>query len=491
MGRYIGVDVGTSSVKTMMVDASGHLIAEAGCDITVSRPQPGWKEIDPDVWWNAVRETIAEVVATGGDAYNVLGIGVTGQMHTTVFVDADGRSIRPAIMWNDDRTAAIVDEVRERYLDAGEDYLAKLISTGSPASNLAWLKENEPESFERLATFLIGPDWIVFRLTGSLGTDYCEASTSSLFDITKHCWSENARSAIGIPANVFPAVRGSAVLAGTLLPDIADDLGLPHTVRVVVGTGDNPAAAIPTGTLVSGVPTVSLGTSGVLMLKRDAPDLIARGKNILFSLGGDDCATLVQGVVQACGLSMSWLMNDLLHEKDYSALDCKVSDELPSRDAPMFYPHLTGEKTIYADPTIRGALLGISSDVSRGDVMRAVMEGICLAFRQLADEMGLDCSSAGAVHAIGGGSKSSRWMQMLADILGMRVITLQGQASAGFGAALLAMLACGEVSRDAIGNVGVEKRAEYMPRKDACAAYSDRYQRYLRIHDALRGFTEG
>ncbi len=484
MGWYIGIDMGTSSVKSLLVGEGGAVLAQAERAIAIACPHPGWREVDPNLWWQAAKETVAELVGAV-DAGRIRGIGVTGQMHSTVFVDDAGRSIRPALMWNDTRTAEVVEHIRPAYAAYGEPYLARLVSTGSPAANLAWLRDEEPEHFERLSTFLIGPDWLVFRLTGTMGTDFCEASTSSLFNLEARAWSQAARAALDLPQSIFPTVRGAAEIAGTLRSDVAAELGLHPDTIVAVGTGDNPAAAIPTGSLTANMPVLSLGTSGVLLFCRPKPDYAARGKNILFSLDGSVCSTLVQGVVQSCGSSLSWLANTVFGEDDYSFVDQIVPDDLPLPCDPLFYPHLTGEKTIYADPHVRGAFLGLGTESRRAVLTRSVLEGISFGFRQLMDEMAFDAGELDTIYAIGGGARSRRWLQLLADVLGLRVAALAGQASAGMGAALLAGVAAGDIAPEALGSVGVEVRQTYAPRAEHSAAYGARYERYLRIHDAL------
>lgn len=484
MGCYIGIDMGTSSVKSLLMGEGGTVLAQAERAIDIASPRSGWKEIDPELWWQAAKETVAELAGTV-DAGCIRGIGVTGQMHSTVFVDAAGRSIRPAIMWNDTRTAEVVERIRTAFTACGVTYLARLVSTGSPAANLVWLRDEEPENFGRLSTFLIGPDWLVFRLTGTTGTDFCEASTSSLFDLEARTWSQAARSALDLPQSIFPTVRGAAEVAGTLRPDVAMELGLSPDVIVAVGTGDNPAAAIPAGTLTANMPVLSLGTSGVLLFCRPKPDCVARGKNVLFSLDGNTCSTLVQGVVQSCGSSLSWLAGTVFGEDGYSFVDKIVPDEVPAPRDPLFYPHLTGEKTIYADPHLRGALLGLGTESNRSVLTRAVLEGIAFGFRQLMDEMAFDAGKADTLYAIGGGTRSCRWLQLLADVLGVRVAALAGQASAGMGAALLAGVAVGDIAPETLGSVGVAVRETYAPRAEYAAAYDARYERYLRVHDAL------
>ena len=280
---YIGVDIGTSSAKAVLIDEAGTILKKASADYEVAHPNPEWSEIDPEVWFDAVSGCIEEILSDA-DRGKVEGIGVTGQMHTVVLLDENGSSIRPALLWTCKRTKGYIQFLKEQIDNCSKiSYLGNIISIGSPAANLYWFRENEPENFSRLHKFLIGPDYIVFRLTGIYGTDYCEASTSSLFDLREKCWSDDMQKIIGLPDHVYPKVRGSAQTAGNLLGEAAQKFGLRKDVKVIVGTGDNPAAAITTGCLGHGYPVISLGTSGVLMLRRQNLNFDTRGKNILLS----------------------------------------------------------------------------------------------------------------------------------------------------------------------------------------------------------------
>ena len=490
MSHSVGIDVGTSSAKLVLVGEEGAI--ERQCQVTyqVACPREGWREIDPEVWWRAVCEGLRSLLA-GISPDQVGSIGVTGQMHTVVLVDGCGRSVRPALMWNDSRTQEDLVAARCRLRDAGDSYNASIISVGCPAMNLAWVRENEPDSLARTRSFLIGPDWIVFKLTGTIGTDYCEASTSSLFDMERRCWSESARKGFGLPAEIFPEVRGSGVVAGTVKEDVASAVGLPGLVPVIVGTGDNPAAAIPTGCLSQGKPVLSLGTSGVLMRRREHPDYRAKGKNILLSLDGHDCFTLVQGTVQSCGSAYSWWTRSILGIESFSGADAGIDPDALGGGDLLFYPHLEGEKTIYSDPTLRGAFFGLSVDVTRSQMTQAVMEGIAFGVRQLSDEMAFGLRSLDALQVVGGGSKSDVWMRILADILDVPTLRMRGESGAGYGIALLAQASTGESGPSAlcVASLAVEKRFE--PCDAAVSRYRTKYERYLRIHDAVTTLVQG
>lgn len=489
MDAAIGIDVGSSSLKVSLVGENGTLLATAERPYAPACPRPGWKEIDPELWWSAARDAVRELVHTIAGV-RVRALGVTGQMHTTVFVDEHGKSVRPAIMWNDVRTAPAVAAARADFADMGLEGNARIVSSGSPALNLSWLRDEEPRSFERLSTFLIGPDWIVFKLTGTLGTDYCEASTSSLFDFETNSWSQSAIAWCGLTEGQLPPIRGAAQVAGTLLPQVADDLGLAPDVVVVAGTGDNPAAALPTGCITKGEPVLSLGTSCVLMFSRPAPDFDACGKNIVFSIDGDTRQTLVQGVVQSCGSSRTWWDLSIMRYSGHNASDDDIDPARLGSNPVLFCPHLTGEKTIYADASLRGAFIGLSTDTKRGDLNLALMEGVAFGVRELVCRMGLRLDSTHGLQVIGGGSKSDVWMRVLANVLNVPVLRMEGAASAGYGAALLGLSATGEVSLAEACEHAVRVRDIFEPETKLVERYSAGFKRYLRVHDALAYIDE-
>ncbi len=490
MKEYIGIDLGTSSVKILLMNQRGEVLKEAQREYRLSQPAPGWKEIDPQLWWQNTMEALQELLS-GRERENIEGIGVTGQMHTLVLLDENGDSIRPALMWNDTRTRELVAELKEKVRGTKVSYLEKVLSTGSPAANLMWLGRQEPENLARLRHFLIGPDYLVYCLTGSIGTDFCEASTSSLYDLQRGEWSATMRNILNLPEEVYPMVRGSAETAGRVLPSIAALLGLSGDVRVITGTGDNPAASIPTGCLTGGYPVLSLGTSAVLMFARPKPDFEAKGKNILFSFDGKTIHTLVQGVVQSCGSGYQWWNRDILEIENIGEADAHIDADRLGENEIIFYPHLVGDKTIYQDPSIRGAFLGLGTEVTRSDLTCAVMEGIAYGLRQLVEEMHLPKDLLSGLMVIGGGSKSRIWMQILADVLQIPVKKLEGNACAGYGMALLAAYACGTISSvEEIARQAVAEKECFFPRIRQAELYDRNYRRYLRIYRALKEVYE-
>lgn len=485
MSYYIGFDLGTSSVKLCLTDEKGNLIKEANRSYEVLQPTLGWKEIDPETWWENACEAMQELLE-GVDGSLIKGIGVTGQMHTLILMDEHGEVVRPALMWNDTRTASLVPSMMEAIRDTEIGYLNRILSTGSPAANMLWVKENEPSNFARIRKFLIGPDYIVYRLTGVYGTDYCEASTSSMYDTVKKCWSPVMQEILGLSEDIYPEVKGSAEIAGVIRPELSKRFRIHPEAVVIVGTGDNPAASIPTGCLGKNYPVFSMGTSGVLMFPRENLDYTAKGKNILFGFDREHCNILVQGVVQSCGSTFSWWNIDIMESEGYK-VDSLFDVEKLGESHLLFYPHLVGDKTIYADPTLRGAFIGLSTDTTRADMTLAVMEGIAFALKELAQELHLEDTKLDELKVIGGGSKSRVWMQILADVMNLPIAQMGGEGGAGYGMALLAAYACGEIdSIEQISDRAVRVKEHFYPRAYNAFLYEEKYKKYLQIHDALK-----
>lgn len=484
---YIGIDMGTSAIKAVLIDNTCSILHSEEEEYQLSCPHPGWKEIDPELWYKAAVRALGRLLAEI-DRSQVSCIGITGQMHTLTVLDSRGLPVRPAMQWNDARTEQMLPHLREQLRKfKNAPYLARIISTGSPAVNLLWLREYEPEHFARIEKFLIGPDYLVYRFCGNCSTDFCEASTSSLYDLYHLRWSEEMRDLVGLRGSQYPHVRGSAQAAGRIRPELAQNLGLPETVRILVGTGDNPAAAISTGCLTGGYPVLSLGTSGVLISTRSKIDFQAKGKNILYSTDGKDIYPMVQGVIQSGGGTLSWWTREILEDGDFSFLDHQLALDKGSNDQLLFYPHIAGEKTIHRDLDIRGAFLGLSGGTTRNDMSRAVMEGICFAFRELIEAMKVTWQTGEKVKITGGGSKSRVWLQLFADILNADVEQMECTGGAAYGAALLAMHASHQdLSLQQLAQHSVKIRAVFHPQVEKTKWYNQQYQRYLRIYPALR-----
>lgn len=489
---FLGIDLGTSAMKLVLIDADKNVLAQIVEEYQAARPERGFCEIDPEVWYDCMISAM-ERILNRCDRSRIRGIGVTGQMHTLVVLDELGRPVRPAIMWNDIRTRDLLPELKARIRDFPEgEYLSRTISTGSPAASLYWMRLNEPDRFKRIRKFLIGPDYLVYRLTGRYGTDYCEASTSCLYQIREKRWSPEMREMIGLKKEVYPQIRGSVLAAGTLCPELAKRFGLHRETDVLTGTGDNPATAISTGCLGRGYPVISLGTSGVIMMPVSTLQENAKGKTILFSFDDHSYSYLVQGAVQSNGSTLDWWVRKIMEEKDFQAVDSLIDIERSAASGVIFYPHLMGDKTLYADPGLRGSFIGLSTETDRSDMLYAVIRGLCFSFRELAEKMRLPLNRYGSVKVVGGGSKSRVWMQTLANVLNIRIEQMDGMTGPAFGIALLAACRCNPFdSPERISEGAVKIESCFEPQPGAVAACEVQYEKYLRMQKGLAFIMEG
>lgn len=456
MKYYIGIDIGTSSVKITCIDENANVTGESSKEYKIEEPRSGWKEIDPEKWIKGIEEAFYDLFEKI-DPQKVEAIGVTGQMHTVIFLDEDGRSIRPALMWNDTRTANLIPKLREKISVIDEvSYISNIISTGSPAANLFWLSQYEEENFAKIHKFLIGPDYIAYRLTGSVQTDYCEASTSSLCDLKTGKWSQPVRELLEFPEEIYPEIKGTCEVCGTVTKEWQEKFHFKQNVKVLTGTGDNPAAAISTGCFAKGYPVLSLGTSGVLMYPKKEINFGVKGKNIL-------------------------------HTSDFMEETTGVDIRHLGENDLIFYPHLVGDKTIYQDPKLRGSFVGIGTDTTRKDMTIAVMEGIAFAVKQLVSVMGISKEDLARLKVTGGGSKNEVWMQILSDVLNTKIEQLESGAGAGYGIALAAA-ASGDkdISMEDLIEQTVSVRKTFIPRQYNRELYEQKYQKYLRIYDAMK-----
>lgn len=487
MKYYIGIDIGTSSAKVTCIDENGNVTGESSKEYKIEEPKSGWKEIDPEKWIRGIEEAFTELFEQI-DPKEVEAIGVTGQMHTVIFVDKEGRSIRPALMWNDTRTANLIPKLKQKISEINEiSYISNIISTGSPAANLFWLSQYEEENFAKIHKFMIGPDYIAYRLTGSIQTDYCEASTSSLCDLKTGTWSEEIRQLLEFPRNIYPEIKGTCEICGTVTKPWQEKFHFKQNVKVLTGTGDNPAAAIATGCFAKGYPVLSLGTSGVLMYPKKKINFEVKGKNILFSMNGKDVLILVQGVVQSTGSSLAWWVKNIFQAEDFMKETTGIDNKHLGENELIFYPHLVGDKTIYQDPKLRGSFVGIGTDTTRKEMTIAVMEGIAFAVKQLISVMGIEKEELERLKVTGGGSKNKVWMQILSDVLNTTIEQLESGAGAGYGIALAAAATENEnVSMEDLIDQTVSVKKTFHPRPYNKELYEKKYQKYLRIYDALK-----
>ncbi len=482
---YIGIDLGTSACKLLLVDAQGTILNTVTKTYPSSFPQPGWSEQNPEDWWNAVVAGVPELLL-GFDASQVAGIGAGGQMHGLVALDAQNCVIRPAILWNDGRTAKQVEYLNE---EVGREHLSKLTANiafaGFTAPKILWMRENEPENYHRIAKILLPKDYVNFNLTGIHSCDYSDASGMLLLDVKHKRWSQEMLSICGITEAQLPRLYESFEVVGTLTRQAAEQLGLPETVRVVAGAGDNAAAAVGTGTVGAGGCNLSLGTSGTLFISSETFGVDPN--NALHAFAHADGGYHLMGCMLSAASCNQWFCKNILKTEDYSGEQNEIPEEKLGDNHVYFLPYLMGERSPINDTNARGTFLGMTMDTSRADLLQAVLEGVAFAIRdsfEVAKSLGIEISRS---NICGGGAKSPLWRRIFANVLGIPLDMVKTEQGPGYGAAMLAMVGCGEFSsvREAAKAL-VEIAATTEPEPMLTAKYEERYKKYQLLYPSLK-----
>jgi xylulokinase len=473
----VGLDIGTGGARAVAVDSSGEIVAEASSEYPLHTPLPGWTEQDPEDWWEGAKEVLARVASEAGE---VAGIGLTGQMHGSVFLDDSDRVVRPALLWNDQRTQAQCDRITQ---SVGEERLISISGnpalTGFQAPKILWLRDEEPENYERVVRVLLPKDYVRLRLTGEYATDASDAAGTLLLDMRARDWSGEILDALEIPREWMPEVYEGPENTGTLRENIAEELGLPPNIPVAAGGGDNAAAAVGTGIVGSGLVNSSVGTSGVLFAHTDEfkPDPSGRLHAFCHAVPG---AYHLMGVTLSAGGSLSWWRETL--GGDFDELVAAASDVPPGSEGLVFLPYLSGERTPHLDPKARGAFLGLTARHGAQHMTRAVMEGVIFSLRDALEIMrDLDVPIED-VRATGGGARSALWRQLQADIYATPIRRTVADEGPAYGAALLAGVASGTYA-DVNEATSVVKLRDGIT--DPEPARSKTYEEYYEIYRSL------
>lgn len=482
---YIGIDLGTSAVKLLLMDEAGVIQNVVSKEYPLFFPKPGWSEQNPGDWCKAVLEGIPELLK-GFDASSVAGIGAGGQMHGLVVLDENDEVIRPAILWNDGRTFKEVAYLNETI---GKERLSKLTANiafaGFTAPKLLWMKENEPELFGKIKKVMLPKDYINFILTGVHSTDYSDASGMLLLDVEHKCWSKEMLRVCGLTKEQMPRLFESYEPVGTLLPEIAEALGLPETVKVAAGAGDNAAAAVGTGTVGDGGCNISLGTSGTIFISSGKFGVDSH--NALHAFAHADGGYHLMGCMLSAASCNKWLMEDIFKTTDYAGEQAAIREEALGRNHVYFLPYLMGERSPINDTNARGTFIGMTMDTNRADLTQAVLEGVAFAIRdsfEVAKSLGIRIEES---RICGGGAKSLLWKRIFANVLNIPLQSVASEQGPGLGGAILAMVACG-----AYPNVetACEKLVQVVetvyPDFDVAAHYEERYKEFKKIYPACR-----
>ncbi|MDH6365406.1 xylulokinase [Enterococcus sp. PF1-24] len=481
---YVGLDIGTTAIKIAAVDRNLNLSYEKQYHYDYLTPYKGWTEINPDIWVEIVLKGLKELLQHI-PVNTIAGIGVTGQMHTTVFVDKHGFSVRPAIMWNDNRTKELIPEIKQILLTEEKTaHIAKIVSTGSPLANLLWLKEFEPKNYEKMKKFLIAKDYVILKLTQTYSTDYCDASVSSLYDLNEDTWSESVKQLFGLESTLFPVINHSSKIAGELSKLVQVELGINENIPVVAGTGDNVASALASGSFIHDQPLISLGTSGVVVIPNRFHKLKEVGKNVVAKIREDDNTIITQGTIQAGAKVNSWWLENIICTTDFSKAQTKISSSLLGNNDVLFFPHLNGEKTLFANPNLRGAFVGLGLETTQEEMYLAVLEGLAFGIRNLYEKMKNE-ENPKYFTIVGGGAKSVLWIQLFANILNYPIKRIFDAREAVHGAASLAI-------------IGIEENFDFPernfqiiePDKKCVSEYEKKYVRYLELTETMLTYTK-
>ena len=481
---YIGIDLGTSAVKLLLMDEEGHIKNEISREYPLEFPRPGWSQQNPEDWKNAVLGGIPDLLASF-DKSQVAGIGAGGQMHGLVVLDENDRVIRPAILWNDGRTAREVDYLNE---EIGRETLsartANIAFAGFTAPKILWMRKHEPENFARIRKIMLPKDYINYILTGVHCTDYSDASGMLLLDVEHKCWSREMLDLCGITQDQMPRLFESYEAVGTLRPEIAAQLGLPESVVVCAGAGDNAAAAVGTGTVGEGACNISLGTSGTLFISSEHFGVDPH--NALHAFAHADGHYHLMGCMLSAASCNKWWMEDILRDSDYAAAQAEIQPEALGRNHVFYLPYLMGERSPINDTNARATFTGMTMDTTRADMTQAMLEGVAFALRdsvEVARSLGLAIPRS---TLCGGGSKSPLWRTILANVLGMPLDLPVTEQGPGYGAALLAMAACGAGSAAELARSMLQIKETVEPDPALTALYDARYAEFKQIYPACK-----
>jgi len=488
MTSFLGIDSSTTATKALLMDAGGTVVGVASSEYTYETPQPLWAEQHPDLWWQGTVDSIRQVLAqTQVQPANIKGVGLTGQMHGLVLLDAAGEVLRPALLWNDQRTAAECDQIRalvgrERFIQiTGNDAL-----TGFTAPKILWVRNHEPEVFAKVRQILLPKDYVRFRLTGEYASDRAGGSGTILFDLARRDWSPELLEALAIPAEWLPKTYEGTEVTGTLSAEAAQATGLLAGTPVFGGGGDQETGATGNGAVVEGVVSLNLGTSGVVFAAADRPIVEPQGRLHAFCHAVPGKWHLMGVMLSAAG-SLRWYRDTVAPGVGFDALLAPVSEVPPGSEGLLFLPYLTGERTPHPDPLARGAFVGLTVRHTQAHMARAVLEGVAFGLRdsfELLKEVGL--AEIDQVRITGGGARSPLWRQILADVFGAELVTVNTTEGSAYGAALLAATGAGAYADVASACAATIRLTGSTTPGPAGKVYQEVYPLYCGLYPALR-----
>ena len=480
---YIGVDLGTSAVKLLLMNEKGGIENIVSKEYPLEFPHPGWSQQKPEDWWDKTCEGLIELTA-GADKSKIAGISFGGQMHGLVVLDKDDNVIRPAILWNDGRTGKETDYLNNVIgKDKLSEYTANIAFAGFTAPKILWMKENEPELFAKIAKIMLPKDYIAYKLSGVHCTDVSDASGMLLFDVKNKCWSKEMMEICSVREDQLAKIFESYEVVGTIKPDVASKLGFPETVKIIAGAGDNAAAAIGTGTVGDGRCNISLGTSGTIFIS--SKDFCVDANNALHAFAHSDGHYHLMGCMLSAASCNKWWMEDIIGTDDFAGQQKDIT-KLGENNV-FFLPYLMGERSPHNNPDARAMFIGMSMDTTRADMTQAVLEGVAFGIRdsfEVAKSLGINITKT---KICGGGAKSPLWKKIMANVLGITVEVIESEEGPGYGGAILAAVGCGEYS-------SVEEAADKLvkvvgsvePDAGLTAKYEEKYQQFKKIYPTVK-----
>ena len=482
---FIGVDLGTSAVKLLLMDETGKIHKVVSKEYPLYFPQPGWSEQNPQDWIRQSMEGIKELTAQC-DKSQIKGISFGGQMHGLVVLDEKDQIIRPAILWNDGRTGKQTDYLNQ---EIGKEtlsrYTGNIAFAGFTAPKILWMREKEPENFARIRRIMLPKDYLAFYLSGEFSTDYSDASGTLLLDVEHKCWSGEMLKICGITESQLPKLYESWEPTGAIKPEIAEELGIPQDVKIIAGAGDNAAAAVGTGTVGEGQCNLSVGTSGTVFIS--SKNFGVDEHNALHSFAHADGNYHLMGCMLSAASCNKWWMEEILRTKEYQVEQDGIRK---LGENPVFYlPYLMGERSPHNDPDARAAFVGMSMDTTREDMTQAMLEGVAFGLRdsmEAAKSTGLTPKRS---KICGGGAKSPLWRKIIANVMNMKIDRIESEEGPGYGAAILAAVGCGVCSsvEEAAGRlVKITDTEESDPQ--LAEKYEEKYQKYRKLYPALKEF---
>jgi xylulokinase len=493
MVYLLGIDIGTSGTKTVLFDKEGNTIASALGEYPMYQPKVGWAEQNPEDWWNATATTIKEVIIKSGvKAEDIKGIGLSGQMHGLVMLDADNKVLRPSIIWCDQRTSKECDQITEL---VGKERLIEITAnpalTGFTASKILWVRNNEPQVYEKVKKILLPKDYVRFMLTGAFATEVSDASGMQLLDIANRNWSDEVLEKLSIDKSLLADVYESQEVTGHVTEEVAKLTGLAVGTPVVGGAGDQAAGAIGNGIVKPGVVSSTIGTSGVVFAYTDKVTIDPKGRVHTFCHAVPN-TWHVMGVTQGAGLSLKWFRDnfcnseketaELMEVDPYELMNVQASKVTPGCDGLIYLPYLMGERTPHLDPLAKGVFFGLSARHGKRDMLRAVMEGVAYSLKdcmEIIKDMGIDVTE---VRASGGGGKSKLWRGIQADLFNADVVTINSSEGGALGVALLAGVGAGVYSSV---QEACETVIKVVSKQEAAAENVDIYEKYYTVYKNL------